>query len=90
MGAFFFVLRLKIPVARRGCKFCRAKFLTYLAVPAKKRAGLQTGPGHNIDITYGGFMRITLQLGNTTLTIDLAPAVIVSFMTMTMLSIPMA
>jgi hypothetical protein len=35
-------------------------------------------------------MRITLQLSNTTLTIDLAPAVILSFMTMTMLSVPMA
>jgi len=35
-------------------------------------------------------MRITLQLGSTTLTIDLAPAVVLSFMTMTMLSVPMA
>jgi hypothetical protein len=35
-------------------------------------------------------MCITLQLGNTKLTIDLTPAVALSFMTMTMLSVPMA
>jgi len=35
-------------------------------------------------------MRIILQLGNTQLTIDLTPAVVLSFMTMTMLSVPMA
>jgi hypothetical protein len=35
-------------------------------------------------------MHITLQLGNSTLTIDLAPAVVLSFLTMTMLSVPMA
>ena len=86
----FFCSQTQNSVAERGCKFCRAKFLTYLAVPAKKRAGVETGPGHNIDITNGGFMRITLQLGNTTLTIDLTPAVALSFMTMTMLSVPMA
>lgn len=36
-------------------------------------------------------MHITLQLGNTKLTIDLTPAVALSLMTMTMLSaVPMA